>query len=114
LVLNLRIFGRAFGCIPALGGSIISKSAFSQLSRKPHKKSSTFLFTKVIFVIQFFAAFFSQSFEEEVISSTEWTLSAQLLANIIPIVPVHPYKSRTVQEVLVASSKTLEYNFSAQ
>jgi hypothetical protein len=40
-------------------------------SKNQSKKSSTFLFTKIIFLIQFFFAFFSQSFEAEVTSSTE-------------------------------------------
>jgi len=83
------------GCIPALGGSITSKSDFSHFSKYFHKKSSTFAFTKLIFSKLFNFAFFSPSLLAEETSSTEITFLAQVFAKIIQIVQVHQYKSKT-------------------
>gem|GEM_PF-1931582 len=93
---KLSIFGNAPGCIQALGGSIINKSAFSQAEIYSHKKSSTFAFTKSIFFNQFNLAFSFQSSDAEVTISTLFTCFAQAFAKIIPIVQVQPYKSSTI------------------
>jgi len=93
---KLSIFGSAHGCIQALGGSIINKSAFSHAAIYSHKKSSTFAFTKSIFLSQFNFAFSFQSRDAEVTISTLFTFFAHAFAKIIPIVPVQPYKSRTI------------------
>jgi hypothetical protein len=67
--------------------------------------------TKEILCKLFNFAFFSQSFDAEVTSSTEITSLAPDLAKIIPIVPVQPYKSKTICSFnlsLFAKSKTIE------
>jgi len=94
--LKLSIFGNAHGCIHALGGSIMSKSAFSHEAIYSVKKSSTFALTKSILCNQFNFAFSFQSSDAEVTISTLFTFFAQALAKIIPIVQVQPYKSRTI------------------
>jgi len=90
------MFGSAHGCIQALGGSIISKSAFSQAIIYSHKKSSTFAFMKSMLFNQFNFAFSFQSSDAEVTISTLFTFFAHAFAKIIPIVHVQPYKSRTI------------------
>jgi len=76
---------------------MINKSALLLLLFKySHKKSSTRLFLNIILSTPFNLAFSSQSFEEDFTNSTLYTFFAPALANIIPIVPVHAYKSKTV------------------
>jgi hypothetical protein len=70
-VQNFIILGRASGCIPTLGGSIISRSAPFHCAIYLSKKSSTFAFTNFIFFIQLYLAFFSPSLEDDLTNSTE-------------------------------------------
>jgi hypothetical protein len=108
-VLNFKILGKASGCIQALAGSIISKSAVFQESKYFFKKSSTFAFSNSIFSKLLSFALVFQSSELDLTISTEITFLASAFAKIIQIVPVQPYKSKTVKSFnlsFLAKSKT--------